>query len=215
MLNRFRFYGTVILAGCLGAALLLPHGLFAQQQGPPPDAATITAILERMKDLESQVTTLKARVQVLEKAEKAEGPAQQPGQTPVADATMPPEAASREASGPLMTHPGEGTTGPQLHLRGYGDIGWNTSDKKGGTNSFVLGQFPLFINSNLTSHTRVLAETVIEADPATNLFDIEIERLEFLYTPNDRLMLAVGRYHTGMGYYNTAYHHSSLMQTTL
>lgn len=213
MLNRVRFYRTMVLAGCLSATLLPSRCLFAQQQEPPPvpDAPMIRAILERMKDLESQVITLKARVQVLEKAEAAMQP---PAPAAAAVASTLPEPPPQEPP-PLMTHPGEGTTGPQLHLRGYGDIGWNAKDQKGSTNSFALGQFTLFINSNLSSNTRVLAETVVEADPATNLFDIEIERLEFLYAPSDRLTVAIGRYHTGMGYYNTAYHHSSLMQTTL
>jgi hypothetical protein len=212
MPNRIRFYRSLVPAVCLAAILLLPACVFAQEQdaSSAPDAATIKAILERMKDLEAQVTTLKARVQVLEKSEAA---VPQPAQPTVAANTLP-EPAVQEPP-PLMTHPGEGTTGPQLHLRGYADVGWNTSDQKGATNSFALGQFTLFINSNLSSHTRVLAEAVVEADPATNIFSIELERLEFLYTMNDRLTLAVGRYHTGMGYYNTAYHHSSLMQTTL
>src|SRR5258708_6960838 len=122
MLNRLRFHRAMVLAGWLGAALLLPHGLFAQQQDPPPDAATIRAILERMKARDSRVKTQRARVQLLKKREKAKSAAQHPGETPVAAATIPRDPAPGGAA-PAMIHPGEGTTGPQLHLRGYGDIG--------------------------------------------------------------------------------------------
>ena len=33
------------------------------------------------------------------------------------------------------------------------------------------------------------------------------------YSPNDFFSASVGRYHTGIGYYNTAYHHGTWFQT--
>jgi hypothetical protein len=33
------------------------------------------------------------------------------------------------------------------------------------------------------------------------------------YSPNDLFKLSAGRYHTAIGYYNTAYHHSTWLQT--
>jgi len=103
---------------------------------------------------------------------------------------------------------------PRLQLRGYGDVGWRATDLAGDTNSFFLGQLNLFITSRLTDHASFLAETVIEADSGTNQFGIEPERLMLIYSVNDHLNLSFGRYHTAIGFYNTAYHHSALMQTT-
>jgi hypothetical protein len=94
-------------------------------------------------------------------------------------------------------------------------VDWNVSDVKGTTDSFALGQFNLFLTSRLSEHASFLAETVIEADQGTNEFGIEPERLLLNLSVNDHLNLAIGRYHTGIGYYNTAYHHSALLQTTL
>jgi hypothetical protein len=42
-----------------------------------------------------------------------------------------------------------------------------------------------------------------------------LERLLFQYSANDYFNLSVGRYHTDIGFYNTAYHHSTWLQTTV
>ena len=57
-----------------------------------------------------------------------------------------------------------------------------------------------------------LAETVIEAD-ANEHFGIEVERLLLQYTPREWFNVAIGRYHTAIGYYNNAYHHGKWLQT--
>jgi hypothetical protein len=77
-----------------------------------------------------------------------------------------------------------------------------------------LGQLDLFITSQLADNWNVLAETVIEADDE-NHFGIELERLLLQYTPREYFNLAVGRYHTAIGYYNTAYHHGTWLQTAV
>jgi hypothetical protein len=86
---------------------------------------------------------------------------------------------------------------------------------KGSKNSFALGQFNLFITSHLTDKASFLSETVVEADQRTNEFGVDVERLELIYAVNDHLNLQFGRFHTAIGYYNTAYHHSAFMQTAL
>jgi len=42
---------------------------------------------------------------------------------------------------------------------------------------------------------------------------VDVERMVLQYSLNDYFNLAVGRYHTAIGYYNTAYHHSTWFQT--
>src|SRR5262249_45418696 len=49
----------------------------------------------------------------------------------------------------------------------------------------------------------------------TNEFGIELERLLLNYHHSDFFNVGFGRYHTAIGFYNTAYHHSSWMQTTV
>jgi hypothetical protein len=201
------------------ALVLLCPGASAQQSTPTPtDAETVKALLQRMQDLEDQVRTLKSQVQTLTAAQPNPGqpntkePAAVNAGVSVPGAT--PAQAAEEYGSASQPHPMEANS-PRLQLRGYGDVSWNAKDLAGSTNSFALGQLNLFITSRLSDKASFLAETVIEADQGTNEFGIEPERLLFLYSVNDHLNFSVGRFHTGIGFYNTAYHHSALMQTTM
>ncbi|MGC2694972.1 MAG: hypothetical protein WA738_04195 [Candidatus Angelobacter sp.] len=191
---------------------MLAQQAVAQQPETPVDAETIRALIQRVKDLESEVSALKSQMPaatVTKPPAAPEAAANQPTsaqQTPVPEETAVPE--------PMDSHSMD-ASGPRLRLRGYGDVGWNASDAKGSTNSFALGQLNLFLTSQLTDKVSFLAEIITEADQGTNEFSIEPERLELIYNASDLLNLSVGRFHTGIGYYNTAYHHSALMQTTL
>jgi hypothetical protein len=103
-----------------------------------------------------------------------------------------------------------------ISLRGFGDIGWapTTTTDAPARSSFALGQLDFFPAGRLTDEVSFLAEVVIEADD-NNEPKVELERLLMRYAPLDSFAVSVGRYHTAIGYYNTAYHHSSLMQTTI
>jgi hypothetical protein len=58
-----------------------------------------------------------------------------------------------------------------------------------------------------------LTELVFEVHP-NNEFEEDLERVLLQYSANDYLTLSAGRYHTAIGYYNTAYHHTTWFQTT-
>jgi len=61
----------------------------------------------------------------------------------------------------------------------------------------------------------VLAEVVLEASAATTEVTTDLERLQLTYRLNDHLNISAGRYHTGIGYYNAAFHHGSYFETTI
>ncbi|HLK57642.1 MAG TPA: zinc ribbon domain-containing protein [Chthonomonadaceae bacterium] len=83
----------------------------------------------------------------------------------------------------------------------------------GKNSAFQLGEFDLFMTSRLSDKMNVLAETVIAPDTSANTYGIEVERLLLNYRVNDYLNLGFGRYHTHVGYYSTAYHHGTVLQT--
>jgi hypothetical protein len=211
------------MASCLLTTLLfLALPAHAQEQSSSVDPATVKALVQQVQELQAQVKSLQSQVATLATANAHVTPQTTDGQNAVVAAapSVPAHAADMPSGmGPMMQDraPSEGSFlhSPRLTLRGYGDVDWNVSDLKGSTDSFTLGQFNLFITSRLSQRASFLAETVIEADQGTNEFGVEPERLLFNYSVNDHLNLAVGRYHTGIGYYNTAYHHSALLQTTL
>ena len=104
---------------------------------------------------------------------------------------------------------------PQLQFHGFGDVTYHANDVKGDHNTFTLGQFDVFVTSQLSKKVGVLSETVIEAGGEENHFGIEIERLLLQVHLNDYFNMDIGRYHTSVGYYNTAYHHGTWFQTAV
>jgi cell division protein FtsB len=110
-----------------------------------------------------------------------------------------------------------------LRIRGFGDISLHGSDQKGDTTSFSLGQLDLFVTSDVSDKFKFISEIVFEGGPnniygrvssEANSFSVDVERYLLQYSHNDFLNISAGRVHTAIGYYNTAYHHSSWLQTT-
>jgi hypothetical protein len=110
-----------------------------------------------------------------------------------------------------------------LRIRGFGDISVHGDNQQGDTTSFSLGQLDLFVTSDVSDKFKFLSEIVFEAgatniygitDGPQNSFGVDIERYLLQYSHNDYFNISAGRGHTAIGYYNTAYHHSSWLQTT-
>jgi len=110
-----------------------------------------------------------------------------------------------------------------LRIRGFGDISLHGGTQKGDTTSFSLGQLDLFVTSDVSDKFKFLSEIVFEAGPdniygqtttGLNSFSVDVERYLLQYSHNDYFNISAGRGHTAIGYYNTAYHHSSWLQTT-
>jgi len=110
-----------------------------------------------------------------------------------------------------------------LRIRGFGDVSLHGDTQKGTHTTFSLGQLDLFVTSDVSDKFKFLSEIVFEAGPTNiygnvsgeaNSFSVDIERYLLQYAHNDYFSLSAGRVHTAIGYYNTAYHHSSWLQTT-
>ena len=109
-----------------------------------------------------------------------------------------------------------------LRIRGFGDVSLHGDTQKGDTTSFSLGQLDLFVTSDVSDRFRFLSEIVFESGPESiygtrkgeaNTFGVDLERYLLQFSQSDYFNLSVGRGHTSIGYYNTAYHHSSWLQT--
>src|SRR5262249_46376002 len=55
---------------------------------------------------------------------------------------------------------------------------------------------------------------IVFGEQQAQSFDIDVERLLLKYDYDDHLKLSFGRYHIGIGYYNTAFHSGKWLQTT-
>ena len=175
------------------------------QQPPVPLPTDRELIVELLKKVQS----LETRVQELEGVlAKCTGCARAVEAAPVATAARVPEAPREE------DHMGMARPGPNLQIRGFADVNFHGSSQRGSTTSFSLGQLNLFVTSEVSEKFKFLSEIVFEAGD-DNVPGVDVERLLLQYSHNDYFNLAVGRYHTAIGYYNTAYHHSTWFQTAI
>ena len=118
-----------------------------------------------------------------------------------------------------------------LRIRGFGDVslvGGNqqanpATNQRAQTTSFALGQLDLFTTSDISDKFKFISEIVFEGGPdkiygvitsPENTFSVDVERYIIQYSYNDYLNISAGRWHTDIGFYNTAYHHSTWLQTT-
>lgn len=190
-------------------------GVALSQTEAKSESALIRDLADKVSRLESQLADLQARLDGR--------PAQAPLVVPLVVVPRVESAvrAQPEAAAPEPQN-GAGSTSPEISFRGFGDVGYQRASAAGrgttlpGTASqgFGVGQIDLFVTSRLSSRFGVLLETVVESNQ-NNEISIDIERAQLQYRHNDYLNVDVGRYHTAIGYYNTAFHHGRWFQTTV
>jgi hypothetical protein len=213
-LPRFKTLFAPILTGGIPRRLMSPlllamflttSILYAQETSAPSNVnpQTEQALLRRMDELEAKVKELQAAL--------AQATAAIPKPTPpqAAPPSPPePEPQAEHASSETMD-----LNKTLLRIRGFSDVTLHGSNQKGDTTSFSLGQLDLFVTSDVSDRLKFLSEIVFEAGP-DNAVGVDVERLLLTYSFNDFLHIGVGRFHSAIGYYNTAYHHSTWLQTT-
>jgi len=213
-LPRIKALRALILTGWIPGMLKLPLllGMFltcpilcAQQTNAPANMNPQTAqsLLERMDQLEATVRELRAAL--------AQATAAIPKPTPPQAA--PPSQSEPEPQAEHAASEGMDLNKTLLRIRGFSDVTLHGSNLKGDTTSFSLGQVDLFVTSDVSERLKFLSEIVFEAG-RDNAFGVDVERLLLTYSFGDFLNVGVGRFHSAIGYYNTAYHHSTWLQTT-
>jgi hypothetical protein len=187
----------VCVCACATALVALAgRPAFAQQTGADAtDRALIQQLQKRIDELEEQMKKLQAQAAAAEEKAAAEPP---------------PESAAQREEGmrDMLTPLGIGG----LQIRGFNDVSFHALRDSGSVNTFTLGQLDLFLTTRLVSDFSTVGEVVFEAGD-NNGFGVDVERMLLQYAPSDRFIVAAGRFHTAIGYYNTAYHHGNWFQT--
>jgi hypothetical protein len=119
-----------------------------------------------------------------------------------------------QAEPPPQAHDHDAAPAPGLFVRAFGSVNWGATNETGVPNSFALGQFALFATSTVSERVSVLAEVVMESSLTTRVVT-DLERLQLTFRLNDHFHVSAGRYHTGIGYYNSAFHHGSYFETPI
>ena len=199
--------------------MMIFAGSIAWAQSPPPADQTeqIRLLLERVQQLEKRVAELETKpVAAVAAATPAAAPALAPAKTEVAETTPPPvpapahqhdTAEAPASAGQLEIHY------PSLQIRGFGDVDFSATDQKGTTSGFNLGQLDLHLASALSRKVTYFGEITFNAQPTG--YTVEVERSIIKYDYNDFFKISFGRYHTPIGYWNTAFHHGAWLQTTI
>lgn len=102
-----------------------------------------------------------------------------------------------------------------LPLRGFADVGYAHADDSAGRKSgFALGTLDLYLTPAFGERGKSIVELALEYN-AEGQLAVDLERLQFGYTFSDALTLWGGRFHTPLGYWNTAFHHGAQIQTSV
>lgn len=83
------------------------------------------------------------------------------------------------------------------------------------TASFNLGQLNSYITSEITDRISFLSETTFTFKGAEAELEVEVERVIIKYQVDNYFNLHIGLHHTPIGYWNTAYHHGTVLQPTI
>jgi hypothetical protein len=100
----------------------------------------------------------------------------------------------------------------ETRIHGFADVTLTAADRASQNSAFALGQYDFYVTSALADKWSFLGESVFEFD---NDFVVDVERLVVTYRPTAHFQIAAGKHHTPFGYWNTAYHHGTLIQPTI
>jgi hypothetical protein len=185
------------------------------RSSPADDQAEqVKALLERVEQLEKRVAELEVKpgasaAPVLTAADRSI--AQKPEPQGAASAS-PAQAHDHMAPEQTVAQQAE-VHYPSLQIRGFGDVDFSATDEPKTTSGFNLGQLDLHLASPLSRKITYFGEITFNAHP--NGYTVEVERNIIRYDYNDYFKLSFGRYHTPIGYWNTAFHHGAWLQTTI
>ncbi len=101
---------------------------------------------------------------------------------------------------------------PQFNVLGFGDISYISRDA-GDPGGFAVGQAVAQITASLDDSLSIFGEFSLTAKD--NSQSAAIERMIVKYSFSDLFKLSAGRYHSPVGYWNSAFHHGAWLQTTV
>jgi len=104
------------------------------------------------------------------------------------------------------------TSQPSFNLMGFGDISY-LSREASDPGGFAIGQAVAHLTASLDDSLRVFGEFSMTAKD--DEYKATVERMIVRYDFSDTFKLSGGRYHSPIGYWNSAFHHGAWLQTTV
>ena len=113
---------------------------------------------------------------------------------------------------PAVGLTGQALDEPRVRAMGFGDLNYLVTelDRPEG---FRLGQMVGHVIADLDEGFTFFGEVSLTGRDSG--YSIEVERAALRYDFSDALKISAGRFHTPIGYWNTAFHHGSWLQTSV
>lgn len=190
-----------------------------------PQADRIQALEQRLNQSLQLIEALTQRLAVLERGAAAPAaalPAAPPGAVAVAKGTSSAVDPAQEITSlkatvaQLSDSLGQRNLDTGLPIHGFADVGaaWSRGDDPHQLRGFNAGTMDLYLTPQFGSRVKSLIELALEYDGHGELH-VDLERLQLGYTVSDSLTLWLGRFHTPIGLWNTAFHHGANLQTSI
>ena len=97
-------------------------------------------------------------------------------------------------------------------IRGFIDINTVIENEQ---LSFQIGEYDLFITSELNDRISFLGETVFRYDLSKGDFEVSVERIILKYNYFGNHSFLIGKHHTPLNYWNDSYHHGRVFFPTI
>jgi hypothetical protein len=190
----------IVLLG-LAAAATIPAAAQQTAALPANQDEINKLLLKRLQELEDEVKELRAeRAAATPRTTAATEP------TPVPTPTPAPAPASVSIAAEVNE------VAPRLKMEVFGDVAAQKYTHVPDT--FLFGSLDLFMTSRLSNKVSALGEALFIAE-SDNSVSVDVERLILKYQFNEHFVASMGRYHTWVGYYNTAYNKAEFLETPI
>jgi hypothetical protein len=111
-----------------------------------------------------------------------------------------------------------------IQWRGFGEVNYKVLNQRtpelgtygfdpGSHGNFYTGDFDLFLGSKISDQASVLAEIAFGESDDQN-FNVDLERFLLKYDVNEHMKVSLGRYQTGISFYNSAFRTAKWFLTT-
>jgi hypothetical protein len=175
---------------------------------------TIQSLLDRIQQMEKRISELEEHERKEIAAQTGNPVLPAPADQKTAQGTASPSQALHSEHGTSPTEVREAEIHyPSLQIRGFGDVDFQATDQKKSISGFSLGQLDLHFASPLARKVSYFGEVTFTAQPST--YDLNVERSFVRFDYNDYFKISFGKFHTPIGYWNTAFHHGAWLQTSI
>jgi hypothetical protein len=186
--------------------MILASSLAAGQTQGSPSTDPVNVLTQRISALEAQLAATNAELQSI-KAEQAKLGGSQ--------AALPEhESQSPEAGAATESATTERLQLAGIHMRVFGDVRLAGSDAPGDQTSFRMDDLDVFLNARLSDRLSALTDVNFHFGDEFTAIPI-IDRLLLHYEESQNFGFEIGRFHTGIGYANDAFHQGRWLLTTV